>query len=88
MRGNGIYRVRDTVTSRGKAEILKQFEPSCSKSLEQGSCLLALHSKSAIYLSPVIDVLLADEALLDPGRALVADGDVAAGQEEDVPLLI
>ena len=41
-----------------------------------------------IYLSPVIDVFLADEALLDAGRAVVADGDVAARQEEDVPLLV
>ena len=44
--------------------------------------------KAGFYLSSVIHVLLADETLLDPCRALVANGDVAAGQEEDVPLLV
>ena len=33
------------------------------------------------HLFPIIHILLANETLLDPGRALVADGDVAAGQE-------
>ena len=95
--GSICVRLTSCLTGLDKTEQVKLFLFNISKAAEskqnkqEVSCteILPPYGKySLIYLSPVIDVFFAEEALLDSCWALAADGNVAAGQEKDIPFLI
>ena len=62
--------------------------PRSKSSVKCQNPLASYLLKYQTYLDSFIYVLLAQQALLDPDRALAADGDVAARQKENVAGLV